>query len=715
MATMAKPLNSPLPSLPPKFAGPPPRSIPRRPVAAPITVAPTLAPTSSPALASPNPLSSPGGSISSLLSAYSNHTADSPRSSSATSPKGVLNSKGAYSVVLPSLDTQRSGTQSGAPTRDLPSLPSDQNVQKQEHNGNRISEGDRKELPPPPPLKDAQRSIPRPRTPTDLQTHITQPSTSTNTGSPLGNGSPQQGELWRRRSLKADKSLAVPDLKLVSSHGSTAASAQNTEQSGSDLFSQPFPLPPRSNPETLEPAATQRAPPRSGNGGLPGRDIRPAAGREGTSQGVASMGQEASRLKEKLGNGRRQGSREELKSKSQEAQAYQTTLSPATSAAVSPVSAARLPTPEYGTNDVKSPQPDTVVSPLSPPSSLELPGETKPVARKAIGATEAQLRHAKSSQSLAPGPINTGLAVRSQMGLPTSPRPDINQAPKQTQHAAPPARDQTGQKQYIPYSPPADRSNGLASTQFPTPPSKGDEDERTLPPAPRQEPSQTGLPQSTTQLNPWPQNPNRDPIPRTISETGSVETVKPPQPRDPTLLRQQPSHPSLTLTAPPPTTTGWDNNSNYTNNIHPTNTVLPPDLPLRDPDPSEPDTTDHPGAALFPRGWYTPLPADAVAEARPLAARHRACLTRHRYMTANRQRANPVACRTCGHADRNAECYICSACALNVCSGCVAVLRRVRGDVDAVVREVGRGRKVERGDGIGNGFAGDGGVVEVGM
>jgi hypothetical protein len=45
-------------------------------------------------------------------------------------------------------------------------------------------------------------------------------------------------------------------------------------------------------------------------------------------------------------------------------------------------------------------------------------------------------------------------------------------------------------------------------------------------------------------------------------------------------------------------------------------------------------------------------------------------------MTANRQRHNPVACRTCGHVDRNAECYICSACALNVCSGCVAVLRR---------------------------------------
>ncbi|KAH6627850.1 hypothetical protein F5144DRAFT_593988 [Chaetomium tenue] len=677
MATIAKPLNSPLPSLPPKFTGPPPRSIPRRPVAAPVTVTPTLAPTSAPALASPNPLPSPGGSISSILSAYSNHTADSPRSSSATSPKGVLNSKGAYSVVSPNLDTQRSGAQFGALTRDLPSLPSDQNVQKPENNGNQIPKGDEKKLPPPPPLKDAQRSSPRPRTPTSSQTQIAQPSTSTNTGSPLGNGSPQQEQLWRRRSLKADKSLAVPDLKLVSSHGSTAASAQNTEQGGSDLFSQPFPLPPRNNPETLEPATTQRAPPRGANGGLPGRDIRPAPSRETASQ-EASMGQEASRLKEKLGNGRRQGSREELKSKTQEAQPYQAALSPVTSAAVSPVSAARLPTPEYGTNDVKSPLPDTVVSPLSPASSPELPGETKPIARKAIGATEAQLRHAKSSQSLAPGPVNTGLAVRSPMGLPTSPRPD---------------RGQTSQKQYIPYSPPADRNAGLGLAQFPTPPPKTDDDERALLVAPRQEASQAVPPQPATQQARYPQNPNRDPIPRTISETGSVETVKHSHPRnhqeDPTLLHQQPSHPSLTLTAPAEATT-----------------TNPDDLPLREPDPNEPDTTNNPGAALFPRGWYTPLPPDSVPEARPPTARQRACITQHRYLTANRQRVNPVACRTCGYVDRNAECYICSACALNVCSGCVAVLRRVKGDLEAVVKEVTRGRRVEREDV---------GVVEVGV
>lgn len=478
------------------------------------------------------------------------------------------------------------------------------------------------------------------------------------------------------------------------------------------------------------------------------------------------MGQEASRLKEKLGNGRRQGSREELKSRNQEAQAYQATLSPATSAAVSPVSAARLPTPEYGTNDVKSPLPDTVVSPLSPASSPELPGETKPISRKAIGATEGQLRHAKSSQALAPGPINTGLAVRSPMGLPTSPRPGVpkqtelpaapavdqnqvtNQAqfvpvsptpnqnqkasqPQYTAYSPPAERDQTSQKQYIPYSPPADRNPGLGLGQFPTPSPKAGEDERALPAAPAQELSQTAPPQSTTtQQQPrWQQNPSRDPMPRTISETGSVETVKPShaqnQNQDPTPLRQQPSHPSLTLTAP-----AGDLHPNTNTVIHGNDGNLPP---LREPDPNEPDTTNHPGAALFPRNWYTPssstLPSQQQQQPQPPTARQRNCITQHRYMTANRQRVNPVACRTCGCVDRNAECYICSACALNVCKGCVVLLRRWKGDLEAVGREVvegmggkeveggkevagevevGRGRRVER-----DGFAWEGGEVGV--
>lgn len=48
----------------------------------------------------------------------------------------------------------------------------------------------------------------------------------------LTSQSPSQSQLWRRRSVKSDKALSVAELKLTSSHGSTAASSQ---QSGSLL------------------------------------------------------------------------------------------------------------------------------------------------------------------------------------------------------------------------------------------------------------------------------------------------------------------------------------------------------------------------------------------------------------------------------------------------------------------------------------------------
>ncbi|KAK4157953.1 hypothetical protein C8A00DRAFT_29023 [Chaetomidium leptoderma] len=669
MAAIAKPLNSPLPPLPPQFDGPPLRSIPRRPVAAPVASPPALAP--APTSAQPEP--SPVGSFSSLFSAYSNHTVDSPRSPPADSTKDMVGSKGAYSVVSPNLDTQRSTTQPGPPGLASAPLPSEQNAPKHQPSGH-MFEAKQEELPPPPPpppLKDAQRSIPRPRTPTGLHTQSGQSPTSARVGPPLGNGSPQQEQLWSRRSLKADKSLAVPVLKLVSSHGSTAASAQDTSQSGpSSLFSEPFPLPP----------TAPRAPPRSAIGGLPGRNIRPViASEQAASQAEVSMGQETSRIKEKLENVRRRGSGEaDAKVKSQEAQASHAAamLSPAASAVVSPLSSPRLPTPEYGTNDVKSPLSNTVVSPLSPLSpalSLDLPVEPKPITRKALGVTEAQLRHARSSPSLAPGPINTGLSVPSPVGLPSCPRPDLmkqtqplpavpapdrTQMPSQPQYRAysPAASDQSqgpNQKQYVPYSPP-NQSQGLEAIELPAlSPSRDGQDQRPLPAPAGQEPLSVQPTTTTTnQRDPWTttQTPTtREPIPRTFSETGSIETVKP-----------------IPV---------------YNNTV---SESLPP---LREPDSTT--TTTNPGAARFPRGWYTtPSPADAIPDARPLTDAHYLCRTQHRYLTANRQRTNPVACRVCGHKDRNAECHICSACYLNVCAGCAGLVRRFRGDLAGVLGEV---------------------------
>ena len=637
MATTAKPLNYPLPPLPPpKFALPPPKRITRRPVAAPV-LSPTAAPAPAPApipvpvLASPRQLPSPSGSISDLLSAYTNHSDDpTPWSSSTSAAKDITGSEKAYSVVSPSLGTQRSSTNSEARAQPLSASSSDQHAQKREPNGPQALRTDLDEFPPPPPSKDAQRGLPRPQTPTAPQAQVAQTSTSPRMGSPLGNTSPQQEQLWRRRSLKADKNLAVPDLKLVSSHGSTAASAQNSSLSDpASLLSQPLPPPPRPEPETFEPTTTARAPPpRTANAGLPGRNIRPIAPSEQiASQGEVSMGQEASRIKEKLGGGRRQGSRDEARGNGPEVQVSHAaaTQSPTASlGTISPLSAQRLPTPEYGTNDVRSPLPDTVVSPLSPASSPGLPGEQKPpISRKALGAPESQLRQAKSTTSLAPG-TNPGLSVRSPIGLPTSPAPD--------------------------------RGRSVNQTQFPPPLPSKNEDQRPLAAPPIRQPDLQSPYLAYQPSNPWSQTPT--PNHKPISETGSIETVK---------------------ALPPPPARRPDHHS------HPTEQQLP----LRETVPNQADTTDNPGAALFPRNWYTPLATDAILDARPLTDRQFRCLTHHRYMTANKQRANPIGCRTCGHKDRNAECYICSACHLNVCSGCSGLLRRFKGDLGMVLKEVG--------------------------
>ncbi|KAL2022319.1 hypothetical protein VTK56DRAFT_5717 [Thermocarpiscus australiensis] len=638
MATVTRPLNSPLPPLPApsKSPGPPPpMSIPRRPVAAPSATptkaaapgpAPVLIP--APTLATPQPEPSPVGSISSLLSAYSNHTAESTPQSPANSAQDTTSSNTAYSVVGPNLGIQSSSTKDEARAQALPTLSSDRSAQRHEANNPQTIRADRDELflqlpPPPPPSKDAQRGPPRPQTPTGPQSQTTQLPTSPRIASSPGNTSPQE-QLWRRRSLKADKNVSVPDLKLVASHGSTAASAQNSSQSGpSDAPPQPI-LPSAAEPKAAEPATATRAPPpQTANAGLPGRNIRPVAPGESVSQGETSMGQEASCIKDKIKKKvlevhRRHESKEQPEANEPEVRTSHAAATPSPTAplpSVSPLSAQRLPTPEYGTNDVKSPPLDIVVSPVSPASTPELAGGPKPnIAHGTARAPEAQIRHAKSTPSLTARTGNAEAGVRRGKGLPAFPAPD--------------------------------RDRGLNQTRSP---SRNSNDQRPFAAATRQEPPASTDSQGTYQRDP--RSPSSSWELKSISEAGSIDTVKP--------TLQRPNH------------------------IAPAD-----DPPLREHDPDQPDKTDNPGAARFPRNWYTPFPADHILDARPLTDRHFRCLTQHRYVTANRQRTNPIACRTCGHKDRNAECYICSACHLNVCSGCSGLLRRFRGDLSQVLQQI---------------------------
>ncbi|KAK4220651.1 hypothetical protein QBC38DRAFT_493776 [Podospora fimiseda] len=319
------------------------------------------------------------------------------------------------------------------------------------------------------------------------------------------------------------------------------------------------------------------------------------------------MGQEASSLKQKL---RSKKDHESPKIVEQAA-----IMSPAKSlASVSPLSAQqRLPTPDYSSHDVLSPQLDVVVSPVSPALTPELPNDQKPppppIPRKALGPpSDHRIRHAKSSPNLAPKPSNSALNGVRSPGLPVSPAAGRDRdAPPLSAGAR---RDPTGYSDFYPLPPP--------------------------PPASYYQSQPRSRPQTPTGRN------------KPVSETGSEVTVR----------------------AAPPPRPEWL------------------DYPLREPSPDGSDVTDNPGAALFPRNWYTPLGPDEILDAKPLENKHFRCITNHRIMTAGKQKNNPVACRLCGHKDRNAECYICSSCHLNVCSGCTGHMRRFRGDLESVLQAI---------------------------
>lgn len=561
---MASTITSPVfpPRLPPKSPAPgllPSVSVPRRrPVAAPSVATPSAStPTSIPMPTSPGRTPSPAASISSLLSAYSNHTAEStPRSSDSCSVKS-------------------------------PTIKESSQQQQQQQQQKRQQEADL--APPPPPLKDASHL--------QIKTQTAQPAPSTHTASPLkDSASPssspsRQDKLWRRRSLKTDKHIAMPELNLVASNGPTVNPVLHHGAPTSDPPTQPLPPPP---PPQFQPAQDPHS--RSTNGGLPGRNIRPVidSTEPALPQIQVNMGQEASRLKQKL--------RSKKDQQSPQAVVDHQTMSPAKSlASISPLSVQhRLPTPDYGVHDVRSPQLDVVVSPISPALTPESPGEQQklppppPIPHRSLGPPEHGLRHAKSSPNLAPKPSNSALNGRLP-GLPTSP--------------APGRRDPAGFPDLYPPPPPS------ASIYQREPRSR---------------------PQTPTWSKP-------------ISDTGSEVTVK------------------ATAASPRPE---WL------------------DYPIREHDPNAADETENPGAALFPRNWYTPLGPDDVLDARPLQHKHFRCITNHRIMTAGKQKNNPIACRTCGHKDRNAECYICSSCHLNVCSGCTGLLRRAKGDLNAVLQAI---------------------------
>ena len=653
MATTAKPFspyNSPLPALPAKAGHFPPAPAPativkRRPVPSPsvasppppvasssspsttttpasnlpvVSVAPAPPPPASasnpapiqipaPHLASPDPSPSPALSYSSLLSAYNTDPTpeSTPRSSTnlTTDKSGTADEK--QFIASASQSVQQAGTLSIGPSLTTQStLLSDQNAQNRAQEGSNKPISDEQESRPPPPVKNPQpaQSPLRPKTPdaVKLQIQSGQGSTTTNATASPTNTSPQQDQLWRRRSLKSDNNLEVPDLKLVSSNGSTAGSAQNTSHSSSSNAQSSPPRPEGNQSDSTQSAARTRVIlPKTTNASLPGRNIRPVASQQQiASQDEEKMGQKVSHLKAKLSDHPSDGTE---KSPHEERPGLPAKLTKPLPNPVASPTVGRLPTPEYEKNDIKSSIVETVVSPVSPASSPELASETKSVIqRKAVGGGGTKVN-------------NVGLPGRPTAGLPATPAANRARAPSQPQQFSARSTSITGNDQ---------RPTDLTV-------------------------------QKQWELQP---HPVVDEL-KAGSDTGSIDsdaTVR-VRPYDNASVIA----PSLTLTVPP----------------------------VNEADEEE-STTDHPGAALFPRNWYRREVGVKILDAAPLTDKHYRCLTNHRYMTANKQRYNPIACRTCGNKDRNADCFICSACSLNICPTCNGNLRRFRGDLKQLLRVI---------------------------
>ncbi|KAI8159562.1 hypothetical protein K4K49_000636 [Colletotrichum sp. SAR 10_70] len=351
-----QPLNQSLPPLPPLQTKELPKMhIARRPVAATKPVAPPK----------PQPEEhSPTGSIGSLLSAYSRSSgeslmAKSPSTQRDSAPMFPSEHEGTTKeskVLTPtsasSVDNEASYSRLGAPNlthnKGLPPSPAYAREQG-----------------PPPPAKAAAGGG-------DSPTSFT--STS----------SQQQRPLWRRRSVKSDRNIEVPDLKLANL------------------------------PSTQEP--------------------------------TEEMGQEASRLREKVSHVRGQN---QTTGANVGASHSDTALSPSQ----------RLPTPDYEKEDVKTPVVDTVVSPISPASSPEPAAaeqKQQPIPRKAVTDRNnvQNVHNAKSLPQMRVDPPTTSseappTIARDFAVSPISPEAQQGQFPARNssnqQQQQPPQQQQRGQ------------------------------------------------------------------------------------------------------------------------------------------------------------------------------------------------------------------------------------------------------------------------------
>lgn len=262
-----------------------------------------------------------------------------------------------------------------------------------------------------PPMKASYR----PTTPKSSRT-VTQRTVDLAENSPLSQigQSPSQPQLLRRRSLKSDKPLTLPELKLTSSHGSTSSSQQVISSLNNELPELPKPRPPFAAKTGLG------SPMSNGFSSFPGRNIRPSPSQKALPR---------SPQPEDMGI---KSSKEPLDGFSQYAQEIENnnlkdaTKTPQYSPAKTSPEVRRPPTPEYSKHDNPSGQPD-VVSPVSPMTPPEEPRPLSVIGEDASQFASSPAAMAPTTTTLPGLPPRSssrpgGLPSGNKIGLPRSPR-----------------------------------------------------------------------------------------------------------------------------------------------------------------------------------------------------------------------------------------------------------------------------------------------------
>ncbi|KAI1752387.1 hypothetical protein F4782DRAFT_152784 [Xylaria castorea] len=686
----SKDLDSPLPVLPimaeparPRLqAGP----IPRKPLAQLPTPPPSVGDTKSKAMKRQS-------SISSLLSAYSRSSSDWAASHESDFTKDSE----------PSYSPEREGIDS------LPPVPSKKSMETtNDTNSDKASEVTSYTIidsfPPPPPLKDPSR----PRTPRTgtlgpidgVQDRIQGREGDSASLSPVSvrrSGSSRAGPIWQRRaSSKSDASLVITELKLPSSNGSTA-STSHIPAGKAEPPSLPPPPPAKTSHQPALPLPAKQhqqsaatLPPRTVS--LPGRNIRPTKQTEALDKdNEMKKLMKLSKLKELVrGRGGDNDSDEEQKRGEQhELQERQTQPDVNINA--------NKPEPPAKDNHTQKPQQrqanalttaagEANPSPASPSDTAGPPpresgmATAAAIARRPVGAQPASNLTQAPRLELEFEKKNTNLPDLQQLSIqpastshpknPVGTLPHPSQRQQQQPYRGPPARPHprsgptspTGRTpRSVSTSAHPSQSAAMAMTGFHSPPgaiSMG---------GPRYQ-SHTSQPVS--------------PGARGSPAKGSFS---------PHQFMGPPRAPNVPFPTQPST---FGNERGTAAQELGRGAHLSEDKEAHD-RPEQP-MSDAAAAAvsLFPRNhnWMPECTVDGVWPPNALNDRHYNCHLNHVQFVNSRNTHYPLACQTCGIADKERR-YMCTYCNLRICVPCVELLttngRSLRATME-ILREQGR-------------------------